>query len=110
SDTVVSGAEQVVANWETLKASEKKERTGPFDDIPNALPALIATYKTQKRAAPLGFAPVGDEARERATEALAADDIGEALFWTVALARKVGVDPEGALRQATARFRDSLAG
>ena len=108
SDTVVSGAEQVVSNWETLKASEKKGRKGPFDDIPQALPALIATYKTQKRAAALGFAPEETEARERAGAALAAGDVGEALFWAVALARGTGVDPEGALRAATERFRAGL--
>ncbi|MDQ4145653.1 MAG: nucleoside triphosphate pyrophosphohydrolase [Actinomycetota bacterium] len=108
SDVVVSGAQQVVANWETLK-SEEKQRQGPFDDIPEALPALVATSKTQKRAAALGFAPTPEHARERAGDALASDELGEALFWTVALARRAGVDPEGALRAATARFKASFA-
>ena len=109
ADTVVSDADQVVSNWEALKAEEKKDRTGPFDDIPSALPALVATYKTQKRAAPLGFAPGSSEAGSKAGAAIEDGDIGEALFWVVALARRKGIDPEGALREATARFRDAVS-
>ena len=107
SDTVVEGAQQVVANWEAIKAQEK-ERGGVFDDIPRALPALSAAHKTQKRAAALGFSPGSSEARERAAAALVTDDLGEVLFWTVALARTAGVDPESALRGATRRFRERL--
>ncbi|MDQ3955738.1 MAG: nucleoside triphosphate pyrophosphohydrolase [Actinomycetota bacterium] len=108
SDAVVESAGQVVANWEAIKATEKK-RSGPFDDIPTALPALAAAHKTQKRAAALGFAPSDAEALERAGDALASGDLGEALFWSVALARSRGVDAEGALRAATRRFRERQA-
>ena len=107
SDTVVSGAQQVVANWEAIKTAEKK-RTGPFEDIPVALPALTAAHKTQKRASALGFDPTASEARALAAEALAAADVGEVLFWVVALARSAGIDPEGALREATVRFQERL--
>lgn len=109
SDTVVAGAGQVVANWEKLKQQEKK-RTGPFEDIPRALPALTVAHKTQKRAASLGFDPSPSEARERAAAALVSDEVGEVLFWTVALARAAGIDPEGALRAATGRFTGRLQG
>ena len=105
-ETTVAGASEVVANWETLKAEEKSERTGPFDGIPAGLPALLSAYKTQKRATALGF--TGEDASERAKQALAEDDLGDALFWVVALCRAAGVDPEGALRRATALFRDSF--
>jgi XTP/dITP diphosphohydrolase len=107
SDVSVSGASEVVSNWETLKAAEKQERTGPFDGIPAGLPALLAAQKTQKRAAALGYD--GSEARERLDEALASEDIGEALFWLVALARATGIEPEGALRRATKSFQSALA-
>jgi XTP/dITP diphosphohydrolase len=108
SDTSVSGASEVVANWESLKAAEKTERSGPFDGIPAGLPALLAAQKSQKRAAALGFD--GDEkaAREAIDHAVVAGDIGEALFWLVALARSKGVEPEGALRRATQAFQDSF--
>lgn len=113
-DTAVEGAADVVRNWESIKADEKK-RTGPFDDLPAGLPALLFTYKVQKRAAALGFQPRGSEPLERvcdAVEDLASETrpevLGEALFWFVALARARGIDPEGALRAATTRFRDSF--
>lgn len=109
SDTVVKDAEQVVANWEAIKSEEKK-RSGPFDDIPGALPALSAAYKTQKRAASLGWQPDQDEARRQLVDAVGDESLGEALFWLVALARARGLDPEGALREAVARFRHDVGG
>ena len=112
ADLEVSGAADVVRNWEAIKADEK-ERSDPFDGIPAELSALLAAYKTQKRAAPLGFE--SNEERDRATvrdrlsrSELGAEELGEALFALVSLARARGVDPEGALRSATARFRGSL--
>jgi NTP pyrophosphatase (non-canonical NTP hydrolase) len=106
SDVSVAGASEVVANWETIKAAEKQERTGPFDGIPSSLPALLSAQKTQKRAAALGFD--GSEARSRLDAALASEDVGEALFWLVAVARAQGIEPEGALRRATTSFRESF--
>jgi MazG family protein len=106
----VADAGEVVRNWEAIKAKEK-DRSDPFDDIPAGLPALLHAYKTQKRAAGVGFE--ADDARARAAlgEALASpadpDSLGEALFWLVALARSHGIDPEGALRSATGRFRQA---
>ena len=109
SDTVVDGADQVVANWEAIKSKEKK-RAGPFDDIPGALPALTTAHKTQKRAASLGWHPDENEARNRLGRAVDDESLGEALFWIVALARARGLDPEGALREAVARFREEVGG
>lgn len=113
-ETVVEGAADVVRNWESLKAEEKK-RAGAFDDVPDALPALLYTSKIQKRAASVGFQPSEEEALGRLSTAVAelaqgptADGFGDVLFWFVALARTRGVDPEGALRRAAARFRDSF--
>lgn len=110
-DVVVAGAAEVVSNWETIKA-EEKEREGPFDGIPPTLPALLTAYKVQKRAAGLGFSADAATARARLEEALGEEptpeSVGDVLFWTVALARSAGVDPEGALARATLKFRQSL--
>lgn len=108
-DTTVADADEVVRNWEALKTAEKG-RDDPFGGIPKGLPALLAAYKTQKRAAQLGWAADPDEARERAAAALEDGDVDGALFWLVALARAAGVDPESALLRATARFRAEIAG
>jgi MazG family protein len=107
-DTAVADADEVLRNWESIKKSEKAEPSS-WGDIPRSLPALLATYKTQKRAAALGFAPTRAEAADRLRSALETPDIGVALFWLVALARSVGVDPETALLSATARFRAGLS-
>ncbi|HEU4481186.1 MAG TPA: nucleoside triphosphate pyrophosphohydrolase, partial [Actinomycetota bacterium] len=82
------------------------------DDIPRGLPALLEAAKTQKRAAGLGWSP--DLVEMPAAAAVAsggpgdADALGDSLFALVALARARGIDAEGALRKATARFRSSL--
>ena len=112
-DVVVSGAGEVVSNWESIKAREK-DREDVFEGIPEALPSLLLAYKTQKRAASLGFDPDEGTAWRKLGAILAEptnpDSVGETLFWVVALARANGIDPEGALRRATLRFRQSLAG
>jgi MazG family protein len=102
-ETVAENASDVVRNWEAIKA-EEKDRDDPFEDIPRSLPALSSAYKTQKRASGLGWEATKDEAVAEATAALRHDDLGSALFWTVAAGRASGVDPEGALRKATAAF------
>ena len=113
-DTVVEGAGDVIRNWESIKAEEKK-REGPFEDVPAGLPALLYSYKMQKRAAALGFQPTEEEALGHVSRAVAElgmdptpENFGEVLFWFVALSRVLGIDPEGALRASATRFRDSF--
>jgi len=108
-ETHVADAAEVLRNWESIKAAEKS-RDDPFEDIPKSLPGLLAAYKTQKRAARLGWRAEASEARARLDGALASGSIGEALFWLVALARADGTDPETALLRATADFRAGLSG
>ncbi|MEA2478065.1 MAG: hypothetical protein QOC87_2264, partial [Actinomycetota bacterium] len=76
---------------------------------------LMTAYKVQKRAASLGFDANADVARARLDTAIEGhgsepdqQDVGEALFWLVAVARAAGIDPEGALRVATKRFQESF--
>ncbi len=113
-DAVAETAEDVADRWEVLKQREKG-RDSVFDGIPAALPALAAAAKVQRRAASIGVEPQpsGDDAAGLVAGLLAsgspagsADEIvGRALFALVDLARRRGVDPETALRGATAEFR-----
>lgn len=115
--TIVGGAAEVLANWEAIKAAEKR-RSGPWEGVPPGLPALLYAAKLQKRAAALGFAPTAEEARARVAAALqrpatperpvTPEAMGEALFWLVALGRDAGIDSEGALRRAALRFKSSF--
>jgi XTP/dITP diphosphohydrolase len=117
-DEQVATAEQVMANWEALKAAEKPERAGVFDGVPVALPALQLVAKLQSRAERAGLVAPGDaEVRVRAElDRLRrttqgderAEVLGDLLAATVALAREHRVDPEQALRAAAARFRSRL--
>ena len=118
--TTVSGADQVAANWEAIKAAEKGGggRTSSVDGVQGDLPALAYARELSARAAKVGFdwdVPEGtldkvaeelDEVREAFDDPAALGaEIGDLLFATVNLARHRGVDPESALRQASAKFR-----
>lgn len=116
-DTDVDSADEVVANWEDIKAAEKPERTGPFDGVPSGLPAVATAAKVQSRAERVGFAwPDHVAAAEKVAEELGevldattdearAEEIGDLLFAAVSMSRAAGVDPEQALRTAVRRFR-----
>ncbi len=124
-DVEVSGSDEVLVNWEKLKAEERPATTGDApsidDDIPVTLPALARASKVQRRAAGRGFewrspesalAALREEVDElaRAIDADDADDaegeIGDVLFSVVAVARTLGVDGEGALRRTIRGFAE----
>ena len=105
--------------WEEIKAAERAGKSGDIgalSGVASALPALLRAEKLQKRAARTGFdwpdpagalAKVEEEIAEvadaRSPEHLA-EEIGDLLFAVVNWARKLGIDPEAALRAANAKF------
>ena len=116
-DTEVADSGEVMRNWEDLKIEEKPERTGPFDGVPTAQPALQLTDKYQRRAAKRGLdvagvAEAAGHVSMELQEVLSArvetrgEAVGDLLASVVSLARHAGVDPESALRGSAARFRD----
>jgi nucleoside triphosphate diphosphatase len=119
-------AGRVRENWERIKR-EQEGREGIFHDVPGSLPALIHARKIQRRAAAVGFeypdtngalADLEDEVRElrealadagetnaeTAPDPVVAAEVGDVLFAAVNVARRANVDPELALRGASARF------
>ncbi len=130
-DVEAATAEEVNRNWEQIKRKEKG-RASIMDDVPRDLPALLYAHKIQRKAASAGFdwegaegalPKIGEELAELA-EAMAADgpdrredpmsprdegavrdELGDLLFAVVNVARHLKVDPEAALREATAKFR-----
>jgi tetrapyrrole methylase family protein / MazG family protein len=116
-DVEVAGADEVLVNWERIKADEKGRR--PLeDDIPEALPALARASKVQRRAAGWGFEwrSVGSalealkeevgELEEHTDADNAEEEIGDVLFATVSVARRLGIDPESALRRTVRGFAE----
>ena len=108
--------------WQEIKRAEKGDRpTSLLGEQPKGLPALVAAFRLQEKAAAVGFdwpTPAGPLAkvREETEEVTAAIDheagpaqareIGDLLFAVVNLARKLGVDPERELRMTGRRFRE----
>lgn len=104
--------------WERIKAEERAARGagGALDGVAVGLPALLRAEKLQKRAARTGFdwpdaagprAKIDEELAEveiAASDADRAEEIGDLLFSVVNWARKLGVDPEAALRGANTKF------
>ena len=97
-------SEQVLVQWEQIKALEKKHGAVPsgiFKEPPPRLPALMfaeAVWKQiEKKALPADRAV--DIPQVRALEVdLTNDRLGQILFELTAAARAKGLDPEGALR------------
>lgn len=117
ADVEVSGPDEVVTNWERLKAQEGSgSRRGVEEEIPATLPALARAAKVQRRAAGWGAEwPTSEAAVSALREVVgalssASDDaerqIGEVLFAAVASARALGVDAESALRRTTRGFAE----
>jgi tetrapyrrole methylase family protein/MazG family protein len=112
----VAGTDDIVRNWDRIKAEEKGRSGGPMDGVPPNLPALLYAHKIQRRAAAVGVevdvpATTADMTTADMTTAdmTTADEVGTALFSLVATSRRLGVDPEGALRAVATRFRDDVA-
>lgn len=117
-DLDVADSDEVVRNWEQIKAIEKKDRPKSIlANVPLALPALARSQKIQDKARKVGFdwpeidgvyAKLTEEVAEiqaAATPAEKLDELGDALFVLVNLASWLGVDAETALRQATTKFQ-----
>ncbi len=109
--------------WEQIKANERAADgpKGALDGVALSLPALLRAEKLQARAARVGFDwPDPGGARDKIDEELAEvaaatddahrhEEIGDLLFAMANYARKLGVDPEAALRDANAKFARRFA-
>ncbi len=110
-------AGEVLRNWDAIKATEHGREAGVFGEVPENLPGPLYARKVQRRAASSGFDFDGVEAplqsvRDELDELIAAQseeqrfhELGDVLFATVNVARKLKLDPELALRASADRFR-----
>jgi ATP diphosphatase len=122
-------AEAVKGLWERIKAEEKAERgeaapDGALAGVSVALPALMRALKLQNKAGRVGFdwndpravlAKIREEADEieaaldSSDKTHAASEVGDLLFAVTNLARHLGADPEGVLRETNLKFERRFA-
>ena len=58
ADPIPTNADQVVARWEDIKRTERRDSGRPdsaLDGVPQTLPALLRAYQLQARASRVGF-------------------------------------------------------
>jgi MazG family protein len=116
-------ADEVLANWERIKAQEKKGR-GLLSGVPRSLPALNRAQRIGEKVHRVGFDwPDARGSREKVTEELGEldraiesgdaaaieEEMGDVLFALVNLSRHVKVDAEGALRRTIDKFTKRFA-
>ena len=124
-EAALDTANQVRTRWEEIKTQERGGSAKPktlLSGIPAALPSLLKSYQIASRAASVGFdweqaTDVLGKIREEIQEidevvtTAAADqperleeEVGDLLFAIANLSRKLGVEPETALRKANDKF------
>jgi MazG family protein len=126
-DAKLEQAQDVLDNWDTLKANERaasgkkvKDHESILDEVPVHFPALLEALKVTKRAAKVGFDwadkdQIFAKLDEETAELKAAieegkpvdidEEIGDLLFVVVNLARRLDVEPETALKKTNRKFR-----
>lgn len=120
-------AEDVLKNWEDIKANEKgvassslpQSEKSLLDGIPSKLPALHEAHQMTAKAARVGFdwpdlGSILQKLQEETEELTAAErahdaervaqEVGDLLFVVVNIARFLDIDPETALRRCNRKF------
>ena len=130
SDTVAAGSGvdtpgKVVEQWEQIKATEQRDagkKRSLLQGVARSMPALLRAYEIGTRVAAVGFdwpaaAQVIDKIEEEVAELRdtigrregrerAEEEMGDLLFSIANLSRKLGIEPESALRRANEKFSE----
>lgn len=127
ADARLEKAQDVLDNWDELKANERKASGKPekqkdsiLDDVPVHFPALLEALKLTKKAGKAGFDwenvdqifekvfeeidELKDAIEKNDTENIG-EEVGDLLFAVVNLARRLDVEPETALKKTNRKFR-----
>ncbi len=121
SDSNAKNLSQALTTWEKMKKNEKKifSYTQTMKDIPEVLPALMRSYKVQKKAADAGFdwdsiEGAFEKIKEEMGELMEIsncqnhkkkrEEVGDLLFSIVNASRFLNIEPEDALRSTIRKF------
>ncbi len=117
--TQVSGADDVIKNWEQIKQSENDGNMTVLSGVPKSLSALIKANRIQEKVRAVGFDwDVREQVWEKVSEELdevkvevkkgnqerIESEFGDLLFSIVNAARLFNVDPETALERTNKKF------
>jgi len=126
-DSVVEGTDGVLNQWDAIKRQEKGSEEKPYlHGVGDGLPGMLKAAKLQKKAGKVGFdwkdaKSIIEKVKEELAEVEEAfenyeeggevpdeleAEIGDLLFVTVNVARKLGVNPEVAVDRTNRKFMD----
>lgn len=117
----VTKASEVERKWQSIKKKEKNisTYTQELRDIPKSMPALMRSYKVQKKVSKVGFDWNNpDDALKKVYEEIDElkevyksanlskihEEIGDLIFAVVNVSRLLGVEPETALSATITKF------
>jgi len=123
-DVKADTEEEVKANWEKIKLTEKSSKTNKLkmsvlEGVPKSLPALVKASRIQEKVKGIGFEwenkeqvweKVEEELAELKVEEnhqnqeLMEEEFGDVLFSLINYARWIGVNPENALEKTNKKF------
>ena len=118
-DGAAKTAGEVEQTWEQIKQKEKDGNKSVLSGVPEALPALIKSYRIQDKARNVGFdwedrSQVWDKVKEELSEFQAEidnqnaekmeEEFGDLLFSMVNAARLYKINPENALEKTNRKF------
>ncbi len=123
-DVKADTEEEVKANWEKIKLTEKNSKTNKLkqsvlEGVPKSLPALVKASRIQEKVKGIGFEwenkeqvweKVEEELAELKVEEnhqnqeLMEEEFGDVLFSLINYARWIGVNPENALEKTNKKF------
>ena len=121
SNKDIKSIDKVLEKWENIKRSEhgSMSYTDELRHVPKGMPALMRSYKVQKKAANAGFdwddvSGAIDKLHEETGEFAQAyaegnpehirEELGDVLFSVVNIARFLKIDPEAALHETSEKF------
>ena len=117
----VKDADEVLLNWEALKKNERDSDASMLENVPKHLPALAYSQEIQSRVARVGFDWEDDsgvidklveevaEFKETESQEEREAEFGDLLFTLANIARRMDIDLESALRQASGKFYQRFA-
>ena len=103
-DVSVENVDEIKANWQKLKAEEKKDRTSVLDGVPSSLQGIARTQAVIERAARIDEHPDVSSSADVDGE----EQLGRELLALVKRASELGLDSDRALREATRAFEKTV--